>query len=185
MVAAIEKRPIHRSIPVALPVSIKQKGNQIVAFAIKRREEVDEKAQHHGSKHELLVATLQLSEDAFEHVHRPRKVERHQSANDAKSYVGWDAIDREGVLQMELEDGIGACDCKREPDSRDTGDEQGQKAGHRQVNHQHFKHEDKACDGCFEDARNGSCGSTTHKHHHVFIAQAAQLTKRTAYRTAG
>ena len=108
VVATIEKRPIHRSIPVALPVSIKEKSNQIVTFAIKRREEIDEKAQHNGSKHELLVATLQLSEDAFEHVHRPRKVECDQSANDSQSQIGRDAIDRESVLQMKLKDRIGA-----------------------------------------------------------------------------
>ena len=184
MVRAIEERPIHRSVPVGLSVAVKQKGDEVVTFAVERREEVDEQAQHGGSQEELLIATLQLAEDTFEEIHGSGKVERHQSANDSESQIGWDAIDREGVLQMELEDGIGAGNRESETHSRHTRDEQRQKAGHGQVQHQHFEHKDEAGYRGFEDASNGSSSSATYQKHHVLIGESANLTKTATYRAA-
>ena len=75
VVRAIEERPIHRSIPVGLSVAVKQKGDEVVSFAVERREEIDEQTQHGGSQKEFLVATLQLAEDAFQEVHCSGKVD--------------------------------------------------------------------------------------------------------------
>ena len=185
VIAAVEKRAVHRSIPVGLPLAVEQESDEVVAFAIERREKVDEQAQHEGSKRELLVSSIQPSEDAFQQVHRPRKVECHQSADNSEGDIGRDAVDSKGILQVELEDGICARDSKRQPGSRDAGNKQRQEAGHRKVNHQDLKHEDKSRDWCLEDACNGSCGSTTHEQHHVFVAQAAELSEATADGTTG
>ena len=176
MVRAIEERPIHRSIPVGLSVAVKQKGDEVVSFAVERREEIDEQTQHGGSQKEFLVATLQLAEDAFQEVHCSGKVERHQSTNNAEGKISWDAIDCESVLQVELEDGIGAGNREGEAHSRDARHEQRQKAGHRQVQHQHFEHKNEAGYRGFEDAGNGSGGSTTYQKHHVLVRESAELT---------
>ena len=84
---------------------------------------------------------------------------------------------------MELEDGIGAGNRESETHSRHTRDEQRQKAGHGQVQHQHFEHKDEAGYRGFEDAGNGSGSSATYQKHHVLIGESAHLTKRTTYRT--
>ena len=184
MVRPVEERAIHRGVPVGLAVSVEQKGDQVVTFAVERREKVDEKAQHGGSQEELLIATLQLAEDTFQEIHGSGKVERHQSANYSQSQIGWDAINREGVLQVELEDGIGAGNGESESHSRHARHEQWQKAGHGQVQHQHFEHKDQTCNGGLENAGNGSGGSTTYQEHHVLVRESANLTKTASYRAA-
>ena len=185
VVAAIEEGTVHRCVPVGLSIAVEQQGDEVVAFTVERRKKVDEQAQHDGSQRELLVAPLQAAEDAFEVVHGAREVERHQSADDTKGNVGWNAVHREGVLQVELKDGVGARDGKGKSDGCDAADEQRQQAGHRQVYHQHFEHKDESGNGCLEDTRHGSCGSAAHEQHHVLVAQPTSLTKAAADGTAG
>ena len=185
VVAAIEEGAVHRGIPVGLSVTVEQEGDEVVAFAVERREEIDEQAQHRGSQEELLVATLQAAEDAFEVVHGAREVERNESADDAEGDVGWNAVHREGVLQVELKDGVGARDGKGESDGCDAADEQRQQAGHRQVYHQHFEHEDEPGNRCLEDTRHSSCCSAPHEQHHVLVAQPTSLTEAAADSTSG
>ena len=183
VVATIEEGAVHRSIPISLSVTIEQKGDEVVSFAIKRREEIDEQAQHSRSNQEFLISPVQATEESFKEVHGTGEVQSNQSANNTQSEVGRNAIDCEGILQMELEDGIGARYGKCEPSCSNTRDKQGQETGHRKVYHQHLKHKDKSRNGGLEDTRHSTSSTTTNKQHHVFVTQSTELSQRTAYST--
>ena len=147
----------------AATVAVEEESNQIVAFAVERREEIDEQAQHDGSQEELLIASAKATEHTLEQVHRPREVETCQSAHDAQQDIGWDAVHRESVLQVELKDGTRPGHGEGKSRGRHTRHEQRQEARHGQVDHQHFEHEDKSGNRGFEDARHGSCGSAANE----------------------
>ena len=127
---------------------------------------------------------MQTAEDAFEEVHGASEIERHQSADDTESEIGRNAVDGEGILQVELEDRVGAGDSEGESGRCHARHEQRQKAGHGQVYHQDFEHKDETGNRSLEDASHSTGSSAAHEQHHVLARKPAHLSETAAYGTA-
>ena len=90
MVAAIEEGAVHRSVPISLPVAIEQKGDEVVAFTVKRREEIDEQAQHGRSNQKFLIPSVQATEKPLKEIQLSVNIAKHDletKANNARKFL--------------------------------------------------------------------------------------------------
>ena len=97
----VEEGVVHdlRSVGIAG----KQERDGAVAFAIERREEINQYCQNHTAERESSRGMTKFAEDLFKGVHDTREVERNKSAGDTEQQSGGHSAHNERVGEFKGE----------------------------------------------------------------------------------
>ena len=175
---AREERLLHDGIPVGLGLALDEDGQGVVALAIERRKEEDERAQGETSHEELDVGSLGQSRIAvLTPRHRAHKVDGDEATAHTQEDGGWQTVELEDVVGMEIEHRGLAREEVGEAGGRDRGDEDGQERGHGQIDHQDLDREDQSRYRGLENACHGCRGATAHEEHQPLALQMEELAE--------
>ena len=183
---AIEQGTAQHLVPVGLSLAVEQQVDAVVALAVERREEEDERAEQQAANEEADVgAVLEAGKHVLAGIHGADEVEADQSARHAQEDAGRHAVHGPVAVKMEAEEhGIARKDVG-EARGGDTRHEDGQERGHGEVNHQHLEREDESGNGGLEDAGDGSGGTAADEGHERLVVQTEHLAQVGADGRAG
>ena len=101
---AREERLLHHGIPVGLGLALDEDGQGVVALAIERRKEEDERAQGETSHEELDVGSLGQSRIAvLTPRHRAHEVDGDEATAHTQEDGGWQTVELEDVAKEQYE----------------------------------------------------------------------------------
>ena len=177
----IEKRIAHHHVPVGLGSTLQQDVDCRISLAIERWEEEDETAQDDASEEQFDIRILlQLGEESLAGRHGSHEVETHETAEYAQQDARRHTVELPWVGKREIEERFLTHQDITETGGRNTGDEDRQQRGHREIYHQHLEREDETCDWGFEDTSNGGTRTASYEQYHRFLVHAEYLSQITS-----
>ena len=90
----IEERVIEQRVPVGLGLALQQYVDGVIAFAIERRKEENERTQDNATQHKFGVLVLfQLGENVLTGRHHADKIQTYESAEQPQQDAGGYSLD--------------------------------------------------------------------------------------------
>ena len=100
----IEQRTVENLVPVGLSLTIQQQIDGMIALAIERREEEDERTQDETANEQPDVwFVLETCKHILTGIHGTDEIERHKSTRDAQQNTGRYTLNRPVRVKMERE----------------------------------------------------------------------------------
>ena len=152
-------------------VAVDKLANDVVTFAVQRREQENQHAQCTATYQQLEphIADIVLH-PLLQLVHAAREIEADETADSTQNKIPRDTLHQERLRSIKREHRLCAREDVRDSRCRHRRDEQRSYGSHRQVHHQHFQRENQTCDGRFEDTADGSgSAATDHQHHRLLV----------------
>ena len=147
-------------------ITVEQRVDRAVSFAVERREEEYQRCQYKASDGSALPLLVEIAfEEVLHHVHNPGKIERYQSAEDSQGDEEGNTLgdERLALDKEELQVITGEDISHRGRGYR--GEQQGHYRDGRKVGHQHLQGEKHPGDGGLEDSGYTGRGAAAHKNH--------------------
>ena len=168
-----------------LDAAVEELGEGGVAFAEEGREEEDHEAEEDAAYGETGALGLERGHPLLHSVGDAEEIDGGQGADDAEDEVVGNLADTEYIFDLEGELDAVAHEEVGDGGGAEGGEEEGYGCCAGEVEHEYFDDEKDSCDGGFEDACYGTCGTASEEEPDALGLEAEEAADVGTYGAAG